>query len=89
VLDVVNDHVPLFATLHNASEIPVVSRFMPFSVLKTSHEAEKKTVEVMGEFESEDEARVFAEDANKCDPDNEYSVESPPSPPEKRPWALS
>ena len=55
---------------------------MPYTVLRVSHKADKKKTEVMGEFESEAEAAAFADDANKCDPDNEYSVESPPAKPD-------
>lgn len=77
------------ATRHIAPPVAVASLLMPFTVLKTSDRSGKKTVEVMGEFESEGEARGFAEDANKCDPDNEYTVESPPPPPQPKPWALS
>lgn len=64
---------------------------MPYSVLKTSQTAaDKKKVEVVGEFESEDEATVFADDANKCDAGHEYSVESPPPPRQDvKPRALS
>ncbi|MBV9242597.1 MAG: hypothetical protein JO314_11375 [Acidobacteria bacterium] len=57
---------------------------MPFTVLKVSTEAGKEKTEVMGEFDSEAEATTFADDANKCDPDNQYSVESPPTKPESR-----
>ena len=61
---------------------------MPFTVLKISRDGEKKKTEVMGEFESEKEARLFAQDAQQCDPDNEYLVESPPVP-HKDPTNLS
>jgi hypothetical protein len=63
---------------------------MPYSVLKTSQNGDKKKVEVVGEFESEEEATLFAQDASKCDQDNEYSVEAPPPPREDpKPSALS
>jgi hypothetical protein len=48
----------------------------PYTVLKVSKNSD--IPEVMGEWESEDEATSFAEDARQCDPDCEYLVERPP-----------
>ena len=58
---------------------------MPFTILRVSHEGDKKKTEVIGEFESEAEAAAFAEDARKCDPDKEYLVEAPPATPDPKP----
>jgi hypothetical protein len=51
---------------------------MPFTVLKVAQGADKKSTEVMGEWESAEDAHAFAEDARRCDPECEYHVEPPP-----------
>lgn len=54
---------------------------MPFTILKLAKGPDEAT-EVIGEWDDEKEARTFAEDAMKCDPDHEYIVEPPPPHPD-------
>jgi hypothetical protein len=53
---------------------------MAFTVLKVSKNSENQ-IEVVGEFPTEEDAKKFAEDAQKDDASNEYEyiIERPPS----------